>query len=215
MSRQRTLRIGTEHELLGKLEAAGLAEEDAQMIIASRGNKLAKEVVAFVRNVGAVTHEVIPATAWNTVQLGTHPSAMALAKAIDAQKGYGMSNWAQRILAKTPVASEPTSIDLYLISVKDLGHNQTTRRDTIYESAARLGFVSVPAEVGPQVLLQFGDQLAVNEWLTVAMEPIVDSEGLPRVFDVERSEDGCWLVAHYVSPGSEWCPVVRFLFRRK
>jgi hypothetical protein len=53
MSRQqRTLSVHLEHELLLKLELAGLTEEDAQSIIGSRGNKLALSLVQFARNGG-------------------------------------------------------------------------------------------------------------------------------------------------------------------
>lgn len=45
----RTLSVGQEHELLQKLESAGLTELDAQKVIDSPRNKLAKAVVAFIR----------------------------------------------------------------------------------------------------------------------------------------------------------------------
>ncbi len=52
MSRNRTLSVHTQHELLLKFEQAGLTEEDAQLVIGSRGNKLAKSLVQFARNGG-------------------------------------------------------------------------------------------------------------------------------------------------------------------
>ncbi|MFH1694685.1 MAG: hypothetical protein ABH880_02955 [Patescibacteria group bacterium] len=48
----RTLSVHQEHELLTKLEAAGLLSEDAQRIIQSRSNTLAKRVVDFIRRGG-------------------------------------------------------------------------------------------------------------------------------------------------------------------
>ena len=47
---KRTLPIGMEHELLQKLEFAGLTEEDATRIINARGNKVAISVIELLRN---------------------------------------------------------------------------------------------------------------------------------------------------------------------
>ena len=49
---QRKLSVHKEHELLGRLEAAGLADPEAQMVIESKGNELAQRVVAFIRRGG-------------------------------------------------------------------------------------------------------------------------------------------------------------------
>lgn len=48
----RTLSVHKEHELLGKLEAAGLADAEAQLVIDSKGNELAKKLVTFIRTGG-------------------------------------------------------------------------------------------------------------------------------------------------------------------
>ena len=46
----RSLAISQEHELLQKLESAGLNSQVAQAIITSKGNKLAKKVIDFLKN---------------------------------------------------------------------------------------------------------------------------------------------------------------------
>ncbi|MFA5158762.1 MAG: hypothetical protein WC451_06305, partial [Patescibacteria group bacterium] len=67
-----------------------------------------------------------------------------------------------------------------------------------------------------QLRLQYpADEQPMNEWLLVAMEPIKDSDGYLRVFDVERDVDGAWLDSDYVGPGSLWDASDRWLFRRK
>ena len=48
----RTLSVHKEHELLLKLETAGLSEELAQKVIDSKGNELAMKVVKFIQNGG-------------------------------------------------------------------------------------------------------------------------------------------------------------------
>ena len=70
----RKLSVHKEHELLQKLEDAGMNEELAQAVIESRGNKLAKGVVAFIANggsiVGAVTPDVRSIQLSRLIQLG-------------------------------------------------------------------------------------------------------------------------------------------------
>lgn len=48
----RTLSVHKEHELLLKLEIAGLNDELAQRIVGSRGNSLAKRIIRFIENGG-------------------------------------------------------------------------------------------------------------------------------------------------------------------
>lgn len=47
--KNRVLSVHQEHELLMKLEQAGLSESDAQAVIQSRGNTLAKEIIGVIR----------------------------------------------------------------------------------------------------------------------------------------------------------------------
>lgn len=48
----RTLSVHKEHELLGKLEAAGLGDAEAQLVIDSKSNELARKLVTFIRTGG-------------------------------------------------------------------------------------------------------------------------------------------------------------------
>lgn len=48
----RTLSVHKEHEFLGKLEAAGLGDAEAQLVIGSKGNELARKLVTFIRTGG-------------------------------------------------------------------------------------------------------------------------------------------------------------------
>ncbi len=52
MSNHRELSVHSEHELLVKLEAAGLGQKEAQAVIESKGNALAQRVVEFIRSGG-------------------------------------------------------------------------------------------------------------------------------------------------------------------
>jgi hypothetical protein len=55
----RILSISQEHELLQKLESAGLNPEVAQKIITSKGNSLAKKVVEFLKNELKIVEKVL------------------------------------------------------------------------------------------------------------------------------------------------------------
>ncbi|MEK7580484.1 MAG: DUF5701 family protein [Patescibacteria group bacterium] len=70
----RKLSVHKEHELLQKLEDAGMNEELAQAVIESRGNKLAKGMVAFIANgeqiVGAATLDIRSIQLSRLIQLG-------------------------------------------------------------------------------------------------------------------------------------------------
>jgi hypothetical protein len=151
---------------------------------------------------------------WKTIQLGTHANNKALRQAIDA--GFRISDWASDILKKTEVATKPTEINLISATVAELGFPNGATREQIYDKATSVGFELCPAEVGPQLRLQYpADEQPMNEWLLVAMEPIKDSDGYLKVFRVERHGVGAWLYGIYDFPGFVWAASNRWLFRRK
>lgn len=55
----RSLAISQEHELLKKLESAGLTSEVAQAVITSKGNNLAKKLVEFLKNELKIVEKVL------------------------------------------------------------------------------------------------------------------------------------------------------------
>lgn len=150
---------------------------------------------------------------WKTIQLGTHESVAALRQAlIDAD--YKIGDWASDILNRITIASKPAKIELVCLTVAELGFPNRATRKQIYEKALSLGFELCPAEVGPQLRLQYTDQ-PLNEWLLVAMEPISDSDGSLRVFYVGHDEGGLWLLGGRADPGG-FCGAGRvWVFGRK
>lgn len=151
--------------------------------------------------------------AWRTINLGTYASNTELRQAL-TDGDYRISNWASDIVGKTPVASEPLTLDLVLVTVADLGFPQGATRQAIYEKAQTLGLHLCPAEVGPQLRLQYPDQ-PMDEWILVGMEPIVGSGGGPRVFGVARDSRGRWLCGSYGDPDDHWRSGNRGVFCRK
>lgn len=78
--------------------------------------------------------------------------------------------------------------------------------------AQRLGLKLCPAEVGPQLALQYSDQPS-GERLYVAMKPIPASDGEPRIFVVAHAATaGRSLDAARARPDDKWKPEDIFVF---
>jgi len=136
---------------------------------------------------------------WKTIQLGT---GVDLAKALKRAR-MRISPWARALLASRGfrTASAPTEIALLRVTARQLGFAKGARLSTIYRKLPKLGLALCPAEVGPQLRLQYPEQPPA-EFTRIAMEPIRDDEGRLLAFGVDRGRDGLWLGAPHGSP--EW-----------
>jgi hypothetical protein len=77
-----------------------------------------------------------------------------------------------------------------------------------------MGLGLCPAEVGPVLQLQYGDE-EENEWLLwfrLAMEPITDRQGYPDIFKIGHA--GRWMGTCYGYPQDLWDPSHLFVFVR-
>ncbi len=105
--------------------------------------------------------------------------------------------------------------DLVHLKVGDLfSDKQGHTTDEIYRQAEKLGLELCPAEVGPNYRLKYINQ-PLNERIYVAMKPISDRDGYPRVFELVRHEDGLWLYSNWASPAFKWYPDFSFVFRSR
>ena len=147
---------------------------------------------------------------WKTIQIGRYKTSAEIRKALE-DGGFKMSDWAKQILEKTPLSGNPSEINLVRMTVADLGFESNATTEEIYARANELGLDLCPAEVGPQLRLQYPGQ-PKSEWLKVAMEPILDSDGDLDIFGLEYGGDGRWLEAVDGRPGSGWNPGGPFLF---
>jgi len=135
---------------------------------------------------------------WKTIKLGTGiKDAEGFRNALK-DSGMQTNKYASHMLGRPEfvVAEKETEIDLVVVSLAELGFKDGARRDQIYDRAKELGLELCPAEVGPQLRLQYKDQ-PIDESLSVAMEPIVDSDGSLRVFGIEHAMDYLWLSTSY------------------
>lgn len=152
---------------------------------------------------------------WETIKIDTGlKTADGFRKAIK-KNGMKISDWASDILGKSAftLASQETELDLVKVTVRELGFKDGARRDQIYKRAKQLGLELCPSEVGPQLRLQYKDQ-PNGEWILIAMEPITDSGGDLRVFDVECLASELWLRSDYGAPDLFWNSVHQWVFVR-
>lgn len=124
-------------------------------------------------------------------------------------KGVEVSSYAKQLLAKTTYQEEKESIDLVVLTPADLGFTTYPTTAELFARAKEQGYGLCPAEVGPRL----AGTLEEAGWLYVAMEPITDSDGYPRVFLVGRYGDGGqWLGTDWTGPGSRWDLSYRIVF---
>jgi hypothetical protein len=152
---------------------------------------------------------------FRNVELGTGiKDGEEFQKAIE-EREMKIYKWAEDVL-KNPdfkVVGERRNADLVEVSVRSLGFEKWTKYEDICKRAIELGLELCPAEVGPQLRLQYTDQ-PLGEYLIIAMKAIDDSDGDPGLFDVDRRDDGLWLDTHGGRSDGGWGPGNRFVFFR-
>ncbi len=153
---------------------------------------------------------------WKRIKLGTGLKTKEDFLSAFELGGYRVSNWAKNILSQPAfkAADKEIEIDLVIATIKDLGFQESTPRSRIYKRAQEIGLELCPAEVGPQLRIQYPDQTK-GEWLLVAMEPITDSDGDLSVFEVKHGFGGRWLGGNGGDPDCVWSPGNRWVFCRK
>jgi hypothetical protein len=121
---------------------------------------------------------------WRTIKLGTGLKTNDDFWYALHNKGFACS--ADIIFKPFMVATQETEVDLVKVTAVELGFRNEVRREQIYQRARELGLELCPAEVGPQLRLQYRNQ-PKEESIIVAMEPIIntDSDGAPYLFMVD------------------------------
>lgn len=128
-----------------------------------------------------------------------------------------IGDWGNDILGKPAftVSPEEVGTDLVMVSNADLGFKDGAKLEDTYARALELGLELCPNEVGPQLRLQYINQ-PNGEWLLVAMESIVDSNGNRELFSVKRNGNGKqYLNGYGGNPDNVWDADMRFVFCRR
>ncbi len=117
-------------------------------------------------------------------------------------------------LGRITCSKEEIDLDLVVLSVADLGFKSGARYADICAKAVELGLELCPAEVGPALRLQYGDQPS-GEWLRIAMEAITNRGGGRFVFSVFRVAHDLCLNHVYGHSDYVWHAGDRFVFGRR
>jgi len=169
---------------------------------------------AFVESGGVTSTGELSFPSWKTITLGTHKDTKALFKALE-NAGVNIGDYARFMMKHSmfSIATTETEINLVKVTVAELGFPNSATRAQICEAALKQGLFLCPAEVGPQVRLQYLDQPR-GDWFRIGMEPIPDSGGDPNVFDVGHDDAGRWLNSNWYRPDNVWDASCAWVFCR-
>ena len=176
-------------------------------------------VHAFLSGETVVTRPTPVFKTWRTLKLGTGLKDADDFRTALTDADCSIGEWGNDILDNPAftVSSEEVEVELVNVSVAELGFKNGATRAEIYERAKELSLDICPAEVGPQLRLQYKDQpeseWLFNEWLLIAMDPITVSDGDLGVLRVSRCYGGERLLGgYYGDPGWRWGGHNRWVF---
>src|SRR5215471_16672978 len=108
---------------------------------------------------------------WRTITLGTYSGVDAYRRVLDSA-GIQIGDAANEILGRPafPFVTMKTDVELVLLSAADLGVESESPLSDVYKRARQVGLELCPAEVAPQLRLDYRDQ-PLGDALNVAMEP--------------------------------------------
>ncbi len=158
---------------------------------------------------------------WKTITLGTY-SAIGLWQAVETiekqQRTDGRTNNDLRevlnLLSQPSFVVNPTekTIPLALVSVGQLSFVDGATLNDIYVRALEYGLALCPAEVGPQLRLQFTEATEEPQLIRIAMEPIKDSSDKPRIFGLLDRQHFLTALSGHSSNGNFFPTEARFVF---
>lgn len=196
----------------GRINLNILERDKLQQEVIANPDRFAREFERFLQNGGRMRVVVKDFPIWKTINLGTGLVSADDFRTALGKAGCKIGDWGNDILGQPAfqVSPEPKTANLVKVSGRELGFDRDATTQEIWDRALELELELCPNEVGPQLRLQYLDQL-MGEWLRVAMKPI-DSDGNLYVFNVGRGGDGLWLDGTYGNPVSVWDPVDRWVF---
>jgi len=132
---------------------------------------------------------------WRRITLGTYKGVDAYRDALDSARiKIGVS--ADEILGRPafPYAKMKTDVELAVLSAAELGvESDESSLSDVYERARQAGLELCPAEVAPQLRLEYRDQ-PLGEALNIAMEPVATDSGEPTILALVNFGTGLALI---------------------
>ena len=210
--------------------------EDASIVLDCQPSEIAHSEKEITKNTKAYIGELFPnifqsnlehiytsfpegKIKFKNIELGSGPqTAKEFSVAIKAE-GHEIYGYAEDILKKVKFENigEKKETELVILIVASLGFREGATRQEIYDRAIELGLKIAPAEVGPELRLQYKrEDQPKGEYLLIGMEPIAYSDGDPDVFIVFRHGDGkSWLTASSGRADDHWYPGNQWVFVRR
>ena len=153
-----------------------------------------------------------PFRTWRTTTIGSYKGVNAYRDALDAAK-IKIGDAADEILGRAafPYAREKTVVELAVVSAAELGVESESSLADFYNRARQLGLVLCPAEVAPQLRLDYRDQPR-GETLIIAMEPVNTYSGEPTILSLVNWGSGLALLGGTGRSDFMVHPYFRFVF---
>src|SRR4029434_3356185 len=151
---------------------------------------------------------------WRTITLGTYKGVDAYRDALDSVR-IRIGDSADEILGRPafPYARTKTGVELAMLSAADLGvESDQSSLAEVYQRARAAGLELCPAEVGPQLRLDYRNQ-PLGEALDIAMEPMATYSGDPTIPTLVNLGTGLMLIGRDGRPESMVFRKSRFVFR--
>jgi len=150
---------------------------------------------------------------WRTITLGTYKGVDTYRDALDLAR-IKIGDSADEILGRPafPYATMKTDVELVLLSTAELGvESDETSLSDVYKRARQAGLELCPAEVGPQLRLDYRDQ-PLGETLDIAMEPVTGYSGDPTILTLVNWGTGLALIGRDGRSESMVPRISRFVF---
>jgi hypothetical protein len=157
---------------------------------------------------------VVDRQVWKRITLGRYRGVNALREALDAAR-VRIGDMADEILGRPAFSFStiPVTVDLVMLSPKDLGFAHAASFAEIDQRAAQHGLELCPAEVGPLLRLAYLDQ-PVGEFLRIAMKPVMTWGGTPVGLTVANGGTGPVLIGGESRADLSFAPATKFVFMR-
>src|SRR5262245_2749741 len=150
---------------------------------------------------------------WRKITLGSYKGVDAYRDGLDSAK-MRIGDSADEILGRPafPYARMKTDVELAALSAADLGvESDQVSLAEVYQRAKQAGLELCPAEVGPQLRLEYRNQ-PLGEALDIAMEPVATYAGEPTILTLVNWGTGLLLIGRDGRPESTVFRKSRFVF---
>lgn len=198
--------------LVAACTSAAKAQCSAQNVLR---NHLALNEAPPVRGPLTTFRSAADVPTWKKVTIGTFTDLAALRVAM-AALGCGVGTLADEIISRPAftLSGKRTEVELVAVSPTELGfEGESAKLRNIYARARLLGLRLAPAEVAPQLRLQYLDQ-PIGEFLIIAMEPIRTWAGEPVILTVANGGAGLILIGQDGQDALDVPARSRFVFVR-